>query len=113
MEKHDGNINVSLMYVVQCKTLIIFRGKDRKVNKQHNRIQMRLVYLYLEFLGLAVSMFDSEVLTRGPSGLLAAHASQMPSAQCPPPTRPLRGSVFPQAGHTDMFSGSAWLQELG
>lgn len=54
------------MYVVQCKTLIIFRGKDRNINKQHNIIQTRLVHLYLEFLGLAVSVFDSEVLTRGP-----------------------------------------------
>lgn len=54
-----------LMYVVQCKTLIIFRGKDRNINK-YNIIQTRLVYLYLELLGLAVSMFDSEVLTRGP-----------------------------------------------
>lgn len=53
------------MYVVQCKTLIIFRGKDRNINK-YNIIQTRLGYLYLELLGLAVSMFDSEVLTRGP-----------------------------------------------
>lgn len=40
----------------------VCRGKKSNINKQ-NIIQRRLVHFYLEHLGLALSLFDSEVVT--------------------------------------------------